>query len=310
MIRIVRSFVLLLIVSSSAVVVGGAHAGDTDREIAVLRATIEDLLDRDEAREAELRNLRKEVSRLKGEEVSVDPSHDAHGHAAHHDQGAGEDLYRARVGDATLRFSALSIDTALAAGYATEPTQEEIATLQGGGHDPIQNGFTVRTVDVGLIGGLDPYFDAETHIAFLLDAEGETRVELEEAFLRTTSLPGGFEIEAGHMFTEFGAFNPLHVHDWVWLDQPVIATRLLGPDGARAPGVRIGWLVPGTERTRLHFGLQNATGETMVSFLANDEFYEERPIGGMTFASASSTSRMSWYISAGSKPTRVGQDTT
>lgn len=291
MIWITRGIVLLLIVAFSAANVGGAQADNTDREIALLRATIEDLLARDETREAELRSLRDEISHLKGEEHAGHSSHDDHddhahddgAHDGHDDHGTGGDLYRAKVGDATLRFSALTVDTALVAGYSSESTQEEIATLQGGGHDPIQNGFTLRTVDLGLIGGLDPYFDAETHIAFLLDAEGETKIELEEAFLRTQSLPAGFEVEAGHMFTEFGAFNPLHVHDWSWLDQPVIATRLLGPDGARAPGVRVGWTLPGTDRTRLHFGMQNATGETMVSFLANDEFYEERPIGGLAF---------------------------
>jgi hypothetical protein len=29
--------------------------------------------------------------------------------------------------------------------------------------------------------------------------------------------------------------------------------------------------------------MQNANGETMASFLANEEFYEERPIGGRPF---------------------------
>jgi hypothetical protein len=34
----------------------------------------------------------------------------------------------------------------------------------------------------------------------------------------------------------------------------------------------------------LHLGAQNAQGETMVSFLANDEVFEERAIGGRPFA--------------------------
>jgi hypothetical protein len=33
----------------------------------------------------------------------------------------------------------------------------------------------------------------------------------------------------------------------------------------------------------LQFGVQNANGETMSSFLANEEFFEERPIGGRPF---------------------------
>ena len=121
MIWITRGIVLLLIVAFSAANVGGAQADNTDREIALLRATIEDLLARDETREAELRSLRDEISHLKGEEHAGHSSHDDHddhahddgAHDGHDDHGTGGDLYRAKVGDATLRFSALTVDTAL-----------------------------------------------------------------------------------------------------------------------------------------------------------------------------------------------------
>jgi hypothetical protein len=52
----------------------------------------------------------------------------------------------------------------------------------------------------------------------------------------------------------------------------------------RAPGMRVGWLTPLPWYSELHLGVQNAKGETMVSFLANDEVFEERPIGGRPFA--------------------------
>ncbi|MBI2194937.1 MAG: hypothetical protein HYU36_23400 [Planctomycetes bacterium] len=51
----------------------------------------------------------------------------------------------------------------------------------------------------------------------------------------------------------------------------------------RAPGFRLGWLLPASWFSELHFGVQNANGETMASFLTNDEFLEERPIGGRPF---------------------------
>src|SRR5690606_23906378 len=83
------------------------------------------------------------------------------------------------------------------------------------------------------VGALDPYFDAQANVALFLDTEGETQVELEEALLRTQSPAGVPELKAGHYFTEFGAFNPQHLHDWDWLDQPIVATRMFGPDGMR-----------------------------------------------------------------------------
>jgi hypothetical protein len=119
--------------------------------------------------------------------------------------------------------------------------------------------------------------------------EGESRFELEEAFATSQRLPFGLEeqglqLEVGQFFTEFGRLNPQHPHAWHWQDQPVVLSRFFGGDGIRQTGVRLGWLTPLPWFSEVHMGLQNATGETMVSFLANDEVFEERPIGGRPFA--------------------------
>ena len=51
----------------------------------------------------------------------------------------------------------------------------------------------------------------------------------------------------------------------------------------RGPGARLAWLAPLPWFSEVYFGVQNANGETMASFLANDEFFEERPVGGRPF---------------------------
>lgn len=182
-----------------------------------------------------------------------------------------------------LRLIDISLDALFAAGGSTED-DESILNLQGGGHDPRKRGFTVQNVELSLSGAVDPYLRGETHIIYLLDPEtGETLVELEEAFLTTTSLPYGLQVKAGHFFTEFGRINPQHPHQWHWQDQPVISTRLFGPDGMRGPGFRLGWLAPLPWYSEIHLGMQNANGETMASFSANKEFFEERPVGGRPF---------------------------
>ncbi len=182
-----------------------------------------------------------------------------------------------------LRLIDISLDALFAAGGSTED-DESILNLQGGGHDPRKRGFTVQNVELSLSGPVDPYLRGETHIIYLLDPEtGETLVELEEAFLTTTSLPSGLQVKAGHFFTEFGRINPQHPHQWHWQDQPVISTRLFGPDGMRGPGFRLGWLTPLPWYSEIHFGMQNANGETMASFSANKEFFEQRPVGGRPF---------------------------
>jgi hypothetical protein len=182
-----------------------------------------------------------------------------------------------------LKLIDISMDALFAAGSSTAD-DESLQTLQGGGHDPRKRGFTVQNVELSLMGAVDPYLTGESHIIFFLDPlSGETEVELEEIFLTTQALPYGLQLEAGHFFTEFGRLNPRHPHQWHWQDQPIINTRLFGPDGMRGPGFRLGWLTPLPWFSELHIGVQNANGETMASFLANDEFFEERAIGGRPF---------------------------
>lgn len=198
-------------------------------------------------------------------------------------EGTGPAAVATGPGGSQLRLMDISMDALFAAGASTED-DESLQTLQGGGHDPRKRGFTVQNIELSLMGAVDPYLTGEAHLIFFLDPlSGETAVELEEIFLTTQALPHGLQLEAGHFFTEFGRFNPRHPHQWHWQDQPVINTRLFGPDGMRGPGFRLGWLTPLPWFSELHIGAQNANGETMASFLASDEFFEERPIGGRPF---------------------------
>lgn len=172
---------------------------------------------------------------------------------------------RALGGGTTLRLIDVSVDTLVAAGASTA-TDAEIELLEGGGHDPKRRGFTLQQAELSFAGAVDPYFTGESHIVFTDDG-----VELEEAFLTTQALPYGLQIEAGQFLTDFGRINPTHPHAWDWIDQPVINTRMFGPDGLRNPGFRLGWLAPLPWFSQVHVGAQNATGETAVSFLGESE---------------------------------------
>ena len=110
----------------------------------------------------------------------------------------------------------------------------------------------------------------ELHLMYAYDhIEGESKVEIEEAFITSRDLGNNLQLELGHMHTEFGRINPRHAHDWTFLDQPIIHNRVFGADALRAPGLRLSWLSPKERYSEFHFGLQNPTGETMTSFLAN-----------------------------------------
>lgn len=166
----------------------------------------------------------------------------------------------------------------LGAGGGSSVDDSELRNLQAGGHDPSRNGFTVQNIELTATGAVDPYFDGQLNLVALISPEGETEVELEEAFLRTRALPWGLQIKAGQFFTEFGRQNSEHPHAWSFVDQPVIMSRLFGGDNLRSQGMRVSWLLPSSWFSELYFGAQNARGETVQSFL----FDETSDVGGYT----------------------------
>ena len=168
-----------------------------------------------------------------------------------------------------LRLIDSSVDVLLAAGGSSEDNAG-IEQLQGGGHDPKRRGFTLQQAELSFAGVVDPYLTGEAHIVLL-----EDDIELEEAFVTSTALPGGLQVKAGYYLTEFGRINATHPHTWAWLDQPVIASRLLGEDGLRAAGARVGWLLPTPWYSQLLLGVQNADNGTAISFLGEGHHHGE-----------------------------------
>lgn len=285
---------LALAVALAAASPALAQRGDAEQRLKLLEAALDDLLKRDAEKDETIRRMREELAALRAGDRTAPHGEQAdgqgheHGHA-HAQNGAGDahdrahrgpDLYAIEMDGGIARLKTFAVSGAFAAGFSSED-EDELEALQGGDHDPRVNGFTLRAVDFAVTGSFDPWFDAFATVGFHLDPNGETVVELEEAFMQTQSLPYGLQARAGHFFTEFGLHNPSHPHDWAWLDQPVVNNRFFGPDGARAPGMRLAWAP--LDGLRLLGGAQNAKGETMASFLANDEIFGERPVGGLAF---------------------------
>ncbi|MFQ5597189.1 MAG: hypothetical protein ACE5GK_03980 [Nitrospiria bacterium] len=175
---------------------------------------------------------------------------------------------------ATQRFNPdISLDGLFAAGYFSKPEN-----LQFGAHDPTDRGFTLQNLELTMTGTVDPYFRAEGHLIFGLE-DGESIVEVEEAHMTTLALPYGLQIMAGQFFTRFGRLNAQHPHAWDFVDQSVINTLMFGGDGLRNPGLQISALLPTSFYLEIIGSLQNAKGETAMSFLSSTETsFAGRPI--------------------------------
>jgi len=157
----------------------------------------------------------------------------------------------------------LSFDGLFSAGTSTE---REIEGLTTGGHDPKQRGFTVQNLETTLEGKVDPYFRGLAALIMQIDKEGESFLEVEEAYLESMSLPANLQVRAGQFFTEFGRQNQVHPHSWDFVDQPLVLGRFLGGDGLRSAGARASWLAPSPFYSELYLTIQNSQGETAHGF--------------------------------------------
>ncbi len=191
-------------------------------------------------------------------------------------------------------YMKISFDALFAAAGSTE---KDLESLETGGHDPIQRGFTAENIETTFEGAIDPYFKGQSNIVFQIDKNGESFLEVEEAYLTSLSLPMNLEVKAGTFLTEFGRLNPTHPHTWNFADQPLVNGRFLGPDGLRNPGARVSWLAPTDIYTELFLAVQNSQGVNAFSF-RNPDGQFGRPavntsvqsVGDMLFSPRAATS--------------------
>src|SRR5438034_1772315 len=157
----------------------------------------------------------------------------------------------------------ISFDGLFALAYSSA---RDLNHIEVGDHDPQQRGFNARNTELAFDGAVDPYFEGFANIVFKLDNDNETDVEVEEAFMQTTSLPYNLQLKAGQFFAAFGRLNPTHPHTWDFVDTPLVNGLFLGPDGLRGVGAQTSWTLPLPWYSQLIFASQNGRGSTGFSF--------------------------------------------
>ncbi len=167
----------------------------------------------------------------------------------------------ARAGSAYMN---MSFDGMMAVGGSTKSAPSQF--LQLGDHDPQKNGFSLRNAEIALDGAVDPYFKGFANIVLKLDNNNETSIELEEAYLQSTTLPANLQVKAGQFFANFGRQNSQHPHTWAFVDQPIVLGRAFGPDGLRSIAAQVSWLVPTPFYTEAFLSVLDGQGSTSFSF--------------------------------------------
>src|SRR5438445_4576641 len=177
--------------------------------------------------------------------------------------GAGASLTQPITIGGGRNYMNISFDGLFALAYLSA---RDLDHIEVGDHDPQQRGFNARNIELAFDGAVDPYFEGFANIVFKLDNDNETDVEVEEAFMQTTSLPFNLQLKGGQFFAAFGRINPTHPHTWDFVDYPIVAGRFLGPDGLLGFGSEISRIVLVAWYSQLILGVQDGRGHTGYSF--------------------------------------------
>jgi len=129
------------------------------------------------------------------------------------------------------------------ADFKNNPENYEIPGFALGGEAGLgEQGFSLGHTEVTASANVDDKFYAQMTAA-IHDHEGETEVELEEAFIQTLGLGNGLNVKAGRFFSGIGYLNQQHEHTWDFADAPLIYRGLFG-NQLRDDGIQVSFIAP------------------------------------------------------------------
>jgi len=129
--------------------------------------------------------------------------------------------------------------------------------MLGGEASRGEKGFHLGHNELSLSANIDDMFYGKLTTA-IADHEGDTKVELEEAYIETLALGKGLTVKAGRFFSDIGYLNNQHGHSWDFVDAPLMYRALFG-NQLIDDGVQINWLAP--TDTYFKIGVEGLRGE-------------------------------------------------
>jgi len=166
--------------------------------------------------------------------------------------------YDARIAELERRL-AVAEQNAAQATYAAQPVPAPMQRGSGAFNPDIgvvfqgqlrgvdgepdgEEGFAVGETEFIASANVDDKFTAYLTAAFAYE-DGESELEVEEAWVETTALPAGFSARFGRMFSGIGYLNDKHRHTWDFVDQALPYQAFL--DGRYVDnGVQARWIAP------------------------------------------------------------------
>lgn len=152
------------------------------------------------------------------------------------------------------------------------------------GDDPTDavEGFGLQELEIAATAAIDPYLEGAVYLA-IPNLEG---LEIEEAYLVTTSLPANLQIKAGSFRSQVGRNNTQHLHQQSFTRRPLMMPLLFGVDGFRGPGAQVSVLLPLPWFTTLYaeaFSIAGSADPTVLATLGGGTRLTPR---NLTYAAA------------------------
>jgi len=107
---------------------------------------------------------------------------------------------------------------------------------------PGRRGLSLGESEINFQANADPYLFGN----LTLSIDPDNHVSIEEAFIQSTSLPGGLTLRAGRFFSGIGYLNEQHSHTWDFADQ-ALPYRVFLNTQYDDDGVQLRWLAPTTQ---------------------------------------------------------------
>ncbi|MCL1123031.1 hypothetical protein [Shewanella surugensis] len=103
-------------------------------------------------------------------------------------------------------------------------------------------GFGLGHTELSLSANIDDLFYGKLTTVFEVN-DGETELNVEEAFIQTLAMPAGFSMRGGRFLSDIGYLNNQHVHTDSFADRPAVYRAFLGSH-YYDDGVRLTYLAP------------------------------------------------------------------
>lgn len=209
--------------------VGVSDATADESDLQLLRAEIEQLRSDYEARISDLER------RIAAAEQQGEPADTGFPQmAAEPEPGSSQSRFNPAIG---VIFAGTAWD------YSKTPAEVPVPGFPFGGEaGPITEGLALGETELNFSANVDDKFMAWLTLPVAIE-DGETAVEIEEAWLETTALPAGLSARFGRFYSGIGYLNSKHLHAWDFADQPLPYQAFLG-DQYLDDGLQLRWVAP------------------------------------------------------------------